>query len=231
MSRCPKFAIGGAIHLVVNNQIGFTTEPQNGRCVMLHLIFRMKFDKINRYFTLLGHNYFLGRHAFVPIWPKLSQRPLSTLMENTQKCVPYVSCYYLTCFQTQEVFKAAMLALEYKTTFCKDVFVDLQCYRRRGHNELDDPSFTQPLLYDKIQTTTPVPNAFADMLMVNIVTMYKVYVSFSARNFQSNGVISKSDVDSWLTDCAKRWEDDFANSADFTPQVTIILSNIFCLLC
>lgn len=60
--------------------------------------------------------------------------------------------------------KATRLALEYREIFRKDIFLDLICFRRWGHNELDDPSFTQPLMYDVINSKQSVPDAYANLL-------------------------------------------------------------------
>ena len=58
--------------------------------------------------------------------------------------------------------KATQLCLEYQRRFRRDVFLDLVCYRRHGHNELDDPTFTNPLLYKTIHATRTMPDIYAD---------------------------------------------------------------------
>ena len=58
--------------------------------------------------------------------------------------------------------KATQFCLEYQRKFRRDVFLDLVCYRRHGHNELDDPTFTNPLLYKAIRATKTTPDAYAD---------------------------------------------------------------------
>lgn len=62
--------------------------------------------------------------------------------------------------------RAARLALEYREAFRKDVVVDLICFRRWGHNELDDPTFTQPIMYDIIENRPSIPDAYANKLEV-----------------------------------------------------------------
>ena len=68
----------------------------------------------------------------------------------------------------QEVVKACRLALEYRNEFRKDVIVDLLCFRKYGHNELDDPSFTQPVMYDVIRNRKMVPDAYAGSVVVSL---------------------------------------------------------------
>lgn len=63
------------------------------------------------------------------------------------------------------VVNATKFAVAYQRAFRKDVFVDMICYRRHGHNELDDPTFTNPVLYKVIHNTRTVPDKYADQLM------------------------------------------------------------------
>ncbi|CAI4222752.1 unnamed protein product [Auanema sp. JU1783] len=65
----------------------------------------------------------------------------------------------------EEVVKATRLALAYREKFRKDIFINLVCYRRWGHNELDDPSFTQPLMYKEITARQSVPREYCDLLV------------------------------------------------------------------
>src|SRR5262249_42246606 len=60
---------------------------------------------------------------------------------------------------------AMTLALAYRMKFNRDICVDLVCYRKHGHNEMDDPTFTQPVMYAKIAAHTPVSRAYADLLV------------------------------------------------------------------
>lgn len=65
--------------------------------------------------------------------------------------------------------KAAKLAFNYRQKFKKDVLVDMLCFRRWGHNELDDPTFTNPLMYKVIHSRKSVPDLYADKLIVRSV--------------------------------------------------------------
>ena len=111
MSGLPGHNTGGTIHIIVNNQIGFTTSPSD----------------------LLDHPHIPSDVA------KIAQMlQFFMLMEMIQKLL----------------FIAAKIATEYRQKFNRDVVIDMVCYRRFGHNEGDEPSFTQPLMYQKIKISS-----------------------------------------------------------------------------
>ena len=60
--------------------------------------------------------------------------------------------------------------MAYRQKFRKDVLIDFICYRRWGHNEMDEPAFTQPLMYDRIRSRRSIPDVYADTIVVGIVT-------------------------------------------------------------
>ncbi|CAH0552068.1 unnamed protein product [Brassicogethes aeneus] len=119
LSRTPHFEIGGTIHLVVNNQVGFTTPSERGRS--------------SRYCTDLA---------------KMISAP-----------VIHVNGDY-----PEHVLKATKLAFEYQRKFRKEIYIDLNCYRKWGHNELDDPTFTNPSLYSIIKSRGTVPDMYFNKL-------------------------------------------------------------------
>ncbi len=114
------YTVGGAIHIVVNNLIGFTTGPQDART--------------SRYCTDIA---------------KMIEAPV--LHVNGEDPEAVVHC--------------AQIALEYRMKFNKDVVIDMQCYRRHGHNETDEAMFTQPLLYSEIKNKPTVLSEYANHLM------------------------------------------------------------------
>lgn len=105
MSQVAGFRTGGTIHVIVNNQIGFTTAPTAGRST--------------RYATDMA---------------KGMQLPI----------------FHVNADDPESVVRVASLAFKYREAFNKDAIIDMVCYRRRGHNEGDDPSMTQPVMYELI---------------------------------------------------------------------------------
>jgi probable 2-oxoglutarate dehydrogenase E1 component DHKTD1 len=75
-------------------------------------------------------------------------------------------------FHLQEVVKACKLALAYRQKFRKDIVVDYVCFRRWGHNEVDDPSFTNPLMYNVIRSRMSIPDLYAKKLIVCLSLLY-----------------------------------------------------------
>ncbi|MFI6169967.1 multifunctional oxoglutarate decarboxylase/oxoglutarate dehydrogenase thiamine pyrophosphate-binding subunit/dihydrolipoyllysine-residue succinyltransferase subunit [Nocardia sp. NPDC051052] len=120
MSGLRGYRVGGTIHIVVNNQIGFTTSPENSRST--------------EYSTDIAK--FIG----APIFHVNGDDP--------------EACDWV-----------ARLAVDFRQKFRKDVVIDMVCYRRRGHNEGDDPSMTQPSMYDVIDTKRSVRKAYTESLI------------------------------------------------------------------
>ncbi len=82
----------------------------------------------------------------------------------------------------EEVAYTAALAFEYRNKFRKDIIIDLIAYRRMGHNELDEPAFTQPLMYKQIRGRKSVPKLYEEYLVVNLHrprTLHIYYLTFN----------------------------------------------------
>jgi 2-oxoglutarate dehydrogenase E1 component len=120
LSGLHGYRTGGTIHVVVNNQIGFTTLPEDARS--------------STYATDVA---------------KMVHAPALHVNGDDPEAVAYV----------------ASLALEYRQKFRKDVVIDLVCYRRWGHNETDEPSYTQPLMYARIKNHPSAASLYGDKLV------------------------------------------------------------------
>lgn len=119
LSKLPDFTTGGSVHLVVNNQIGFTTPARLGR----------------------------------------SSPYVSDIMKMINAPVIHINGD-----DPEAVVLSTQLALEYRQEFGEDILLDMLCFRRWGHNEMDDPTFTNPLMYDVIHGRDSVPNEYAKKL-------------------------------------------------------------------
>jgi len=113
------YATGGTLHVIVNNQVGFTTDPRDSRS---------------------------GRYA------SDVARTLDTPI------------FHVNGEDPEAVLQVVKLALEFRAEFRRDVVIDLYCYRRHGHNEGDEPTFTQPLLYRRIAAQPPVREGYLSRL-------------------------------------------------------------------
>ncbi|XP_054363341.1 2-oxoadipate dehydrogenase complex component E1 isoform X2 [Mirounga angustirostris] len=122
LSNLPHFRIGGSVHLIVNNQLGYTTPAERGRSSL--------------YCSDIG---------------KL------------------VGCaiIHVNGDSPEEVVRATQLAFEYQRHFRKDVIIDLLCYRQWGHNELDEPFFTNPVMYKIIRARKSIPDTYAEHLIAS----------------------------------------------------------------
>ncbi len=120
LSALEGYRTGGTIHIIINNQIGFTTTAQDARSTV--------------YSTDIA---------------KMIQVPI----------------IHVNGHDIESVVSAAIFAFEYRNQFHNDVIIDVLCYRKYGHNEADEPSYTQPLLYKKIKNIPPVSQIFNDELV------------------------------------------------------------------
>ena len=75
--------------------------------------------------------------------------------------------YSMLFYLMQDVVRATSIAMDYREKFRKDVIIDYMCYRKYGHNELDDPSFTQPIMYNVIRSRRSIPDMYAEQIKVN----------------------------------------------------------------
>lgn len=120
LSDLPAYTTHGTIHIVANNQIGFTTDP--------------RFSRSSPYCTDVA---------------KVVNAPI----------------FHVNSDDPESVMHVCKVAAEWRATFRKDVVIDIVCYRRNGHNETDEPMFTQPLMYTKIKNTKPVLEKYSEQLI------------------------------------------------------------------
>ncbi|XP_044726471.1 2-oxoglutarate dehydrogenase, mitochondrial isoform X2 [Chrysoperla carnea] len=120
LSDLPDYTTHGTVHIVANNQIGFTTDPRHSRS--------------SPYCTDVA------RVVNAPIFHVNGDDP-------------------------EAVMHVCNIAAEWRATFHKDVVIDIVSYRRNGHNEIDEPMFTQPLMYRRIKETPPVLDKYAQQLI------------------------------------------------------------------
>ncbi|GJJ77187.1 probable 2-oxoglutarate dehydrogenase E1 component DHKTD1 [Entomortierella parvispora] len=154
LSNLPHFTSGGSIHIVVNNQIGYTTPAQNARSSV--------------------YSSDIGKMINAPVIHVNGDHP-------------------------EEVVHAMRIAFEYRNKFRKDVILDLIAYRRWGHNELDEPAFTQPLMYNNIRARKSVPKLYEEKLM-------------------AEDILTKASIDEFRQDYFEKLEDDFSEIDSFKPE-------------
>ena len=155
MSGLKGHNTGGTIHIIVNNQIGFTTSP--------------RFARSSPYPSDLG---------------KIVEAPILHCNGDDPEAV--VHC--------------AKIAIEFRQKFNKDVVIDMICYRRFGHNEGDEPSFTQPLMYKKIRSHPSTLNIYGKKLILEN--------SLSEEKFKSK-----------INDFKNLLDDQFKNANDYKPKL------------
>jgi len=148
------FNTGGTVHIVVNNQVGFTTTP---------------------------------KEAHTSPYP-------TDVAKMTQAAI-----FHVNGDDPEAVIHACEIAAEFRQKFKKDVVIDLFCYRKRGHNEGDEPFFTQPIMYKKIAEKSPPNDTYA-------------------RHLMNQGVITQEEYDGMKKEFRDFLEDEYTAAENYKPE-------------
>jgi 2-oxoglutarate dehydrogenase E1 component len=153
MSQLRHYQTGGTLHVVANNQVGFTTDPTDARST--------------RYCSDLGKTF-------------------------------NAPCFHVNADDPEAVSHVFALASEWRQKFHTDVIVDLVGYRRHGHNELDQPSFTQPMLY-------------------SVIAKHPTPLSIHSKRLVASGAFTQAEVDACISNVDATLEQAYENSKTWTP--------------
>ncbi|KAJ3272834.1 putative 2-oxoglutarate dehydrogenase E1 component DHKTD1, mitochondrial, partial [Blyttiomyces sp. JEL0837] len=154
LSNLPHFTCGGSVHVIVNNQIGYTTPAMNAR---------------------------------------------STVYTSDVAKMINAPVIHVNGDHPEDVALATRIAFEYRHHFRKDVILDLIAYRRMGHNELDEPAFTQPIMYKAIRPRKTVPVLYEEKLL-------------------ESGVVAKEEIETIRSTYFNKLDADLQASYTFKPE-------------
>ncbi|MFN2492063.1 MAG: multifunctional oxoglutarate decarboxylase/oxoglutarate dehydrogenase thiamine pyrophosphate-binding subunit/dihydrolipoyllysine-residue succinyltransferase subunit [Pyrinomonadaceae bacterium] len=148
------YRTGGTIHIIINNQIGFTTSPEAGRSTI--------------YSTDVA---------------RMTQLPI----------------FHINGDDPEAAYRVVQIALDYRQEFNKDVILDLVGFRKLGHNETDEPSYTQPLMYARVKAHPGVRTIYSKRLI-------------------KEGVITEAEVNELIAERVKRYEDALTRAKEVAPK-------------
>ena len=148
------YRTGGTIHIIINNQIGFTTSPEAGRSTI--------------YSTDVA---------------RMTQLPI----------------FHINGDDPEAAYRTLRIALDYRQEFNKDVVLDVVGFRKLGHNETDEPSYTQPLMYARVKAHPGVRTVYSRKLI-------------------KEGVIDEAELNSMIEERIRRYEDALARAKQAVAQ-------------
>jgi len=156
LAKLKGYRTGGTIHIIINNQIGFTTSPEAGRSTI--------------YSTDVA---------------RMTQLPI----------------FHINGDDPEAAYRALQIALDYRQEFNKDVVLDVVGFRKLGHNETDEPSYTQPLMYARVKAHPGVRAIYAARLI-------------------KEGVITETELQELIAERVRRYEDALARAKQVAPKKT-----------
>ena len=154
LAKLKGYRTGGTIHIIINNQIGFTTSPEAGRSTI--------------YSTDVA---------------RMTQLPI----------------FHINGDDPEAAYRALQIALDYRQEFNKDVVLDVVGFRKLGHNETDEPSYTQPLMYARVKAHPGVRTIYAQRLI-------------------KEGVITEAELQELIAERVRRYEDALARAKQVAPK-------------
>lgn len=188
MAHLDGYKVGGTIHVIVNNQVGFTT------------------------------NYLDGRSS-----------TYCTDVAKTTRC----PVFHVNSDDVEAVVQAMEIAMEYRQEFKRDIFIDLLCYRKYGHNEGDEPKFTQPSLYNVI-AKHPNPKAiyFDQLFKEGIIDLSYAnqleedYANFLENEFLESRKNEKAQVYDFLSETWSGFRHGTAKDFEKSPETGVPIENL-----
>ncbi|HEV7680603.1 MAG TPA: multifunctional oxoglutarate decarboxylase/oxoglutarate dehydrogenase thiamine pyrophosphate-binding subunit/dihydrolipoyllysine-residue succinyltransferase subunit [Pyrinomonadaceae bacterium] len=154
LAKLKGYRTGGTIHIIINNQIGFTTSPEAGRSTI--------------YSTDVA---------------RMTQLPI----------------FHINGDDPEAAYRALQIALDYRQEFNKDVVLDVVGFRKLGHNETDEPSYTQPLMYARVKAHTGVRTIYSERLI-------------------REGVITEAELQDLIAERVRRFEAALARAKQVAPK-------------
>lgn len=154
LAKLKGYRTGGTIHIIINNQIGFTTSPEAGRSTI--------------YSTDVA---------------RMTQLPI----------------FHINGDDPEAAYRALQIALDYRQEFNKDVVLDLVGFRKLGHNETDEPSYTQPLMYQRVKAHPGVRTIYSERLI-------------------KEGVITEAELGELVAERVRRYEDALARAKEVASR-------------
>lgn len=180
MGYSPNFDVGGTIHVVINNHVGYTTPAERGR----------------------------------------SSRYATDIAKSINSPVVHVNSD-----DPEQVALVTKFAFDYQRKFRKDIFIDMNCFRRLGHNELDDPTMTNPQMYRAIRSIKLVSMPrktfllfFSPIKLIKLPSNFRSVPDVYAEKMVNEGILTKEDVEKITKDQFEYFNKEFMSAESYVPE-------------